>query len=186
MFATPQVQFSPQFDVEDASVDAVILADVITHVYRPFEHLARIRDALKPGGILFVVDHNNMASPMVRRVLRKEWPRADTEYRTRRPGGRDTYGMTAAQADFWAGRPDRPPSAATRLWIRCERSTMKTLFILVISLTPSSTWDSRYVTSGRSTYSTSRRTELFLSPSGYCRASRIHVSPAFEVTAVRV
>jgi 2-polyprenyl-6-hydroxyphenyl methylase/3-demethylubiquinone-9 3-methyltransferase len=107
-FGTPQVHFSSQLDVEEASIDAVILADVITHIYRPFEHLARIRDALKPGGVLFVVDHNNMTSPMVRRVLRKEWAQADNGFRSRRLGGDSTYGMTAAQAEFWADRSDRP------------------------------------------------------------------------------
>jgi SAM-dependent methyltransferase len=108
VFQVPNVTFAQTFDVENRSRDALILANVVTHIYRPLELLARMRDALKPGGLLFIEDNNNVASPLVARQMRRIWTSEDEVYALRRIGGRRTYGMTAEQANYWAERFDAP------------------------------------------------------------------------------
>jgi SAM-dependent methyltransferase len=97
-----------EFDVEDGSCDVIILANVVTHLYRPFERLAEMRDALKPGGVMFIEDNNNTANPLVAQGLHRVWNSEDAVYAHRRIGGSRTYGMTAEQARYWAERGDAP------------------------------------------------------------------------------
>ncbi len=106
---TNNVRFTSTLNSPAGTVDAVVLANVITHVYRPFRLLDDLRRCLVPGGLLFIEDNNNAASPIVRRRLSEQWANAETSYRTRRTGGDATYGMTQEQAQFWSNRPD-PPS----------------------------------------------------------------------------
>jgi SAM-dependent methyltransferase len=107
-FGASRVRFTDKLDMGPGSVDAVILANVITHLHRPYELLAQMRDMLRPGGLLFVEDNNNAASPLMRRGLPKVWAEAEAESETARPGVEKTYGITYEQAQFWADRPDPP------------------------------------------------------------------------------
>lgn len=108
LFEAPNVSFTPRLDVENGSRDVLILTNVVTHIYRPFELLAQMRDALKPGGLLFIEDNNNLASPLVARKLRRIWASEDARYAQRRTGGLRTYGMTADQSKYWAEKSDIP------------------------------------------------------------------------------
>jgi len=108
IFGVKNVIFATALDVAAASRDVVILANVVTHMYRPFELLAQLRDALRPGGLLFIEDNNNLASPLVARRLGRMWTSADAAFTQNRIGGERTYGMTAEQARYWADALDAP------------------------------------------------------------------------------
>jgi SAM-dependent methyltransferase len=108
VFQVPNVTFGTDFDVENGSRDVLILANVVTHIYRPLELLAQMRDALKPGGLLLIEDNNNVASPLVARKMHQVWTSEDAAYAQHRIGGQRTYGMTAEQAMYWAERLDAP------------------------------------------------------------------------------
>jgi SAM-dependent methyltransferase len=58
-------------ELEHASFDAIVMGDVIEHLVAPAEALARIRELLAPGGVVWLAVPN--AGSVVARVLGKRW-----------------------------------------------------------------------------------------------------------------
>ena len=110
VFRAPNARFVKTTDeLEEGSFDAVVLANVVSHVYDPCRVLVRLADLLAPGGRLFVEDNNNLSSPIVRRRLPGMWAREEANYREKRVAelGRraaDAYGLSFEQTRFWADR----------------------------------------------------------------------------------
>jgi SAM-dependent methyltransferase len=112
---------TPRFmeDIPAGPFDAVVLANVVTHVRAPIEMLITLRDRLDTGGVLFVEDNNNWNSPLIRRARRREWRQvglADQRARETRFGpsvARETYGLSLEQTERWAQR-DRSALAPLR------------------------------------------------------------------------
>lgn len=76
VFRVPGVEFRSALDgLEPGSFNAVILANVISHVRDLPRVLLALRDLLAWRGLLFIEDNNNLQSPLVRRRLRSRvWP----------------------------------------------------------------------------------------------------------------
>lgn len=71
-------------ELEDESVDVIMLNNVVSHVDRPVAFLVGLLKKLKVHGQLFIEDNNNFGSAWIRRRNRKLWVRRDGEYRAKR------------------------------------------------------------------------------------------------------
>lgn len=80
VFKTRNVEFLPELPQDSIRFDAALLCNVISHLHRPIEVLTQILALLRPGGKLFIEDNNNFQSPLVRRRNLKLWNRTDIEY----------------------------------------------------------------------------------------------------------
>lgn len=110
VFGVENVEFAETADgIEPEGIDVALLTNVISHVYRPLETIAQLRDLLIPGGVLFIEDNNNLGSWFVRHRLPPTWQRAEDSYVELRrsvvgDAADETYGLTYEQAQFWSTR----------------------------------------------------------------------------------
>ena len=142
VFQATNVEFKTTIDdLPPASFDAVILANVISHVRDVPAVLMGLRNLLKWSGLIFVEDNNNLQSVLVRHGLRtRVWPgerlAGEIVYRNQRaehirstcpeiPGDEvdaladATYGLTFSEIDAFVNHrlaqgPDPFPTAALR------------------------------------------------------------------------
>lgn len=59
-------------DVPDGSIGLAVMVHVLDHILDPIDSLQRIRQKLKPDGVLMIVTHNEKS--LLRRVMGKRWP----------------------------------------------------------------------------------------------------------------
>ncbi len=71
-------------EIEDESVDVLMLNNVISHVDRPLPVLVEMIAKIRTGGTLFIEDNNNFAAAWIRRKNRRIWARRDRRYRETR------------------------------------------------------------------------------------------------------
>ncbi|MFX0199395.1 MAG: methyltransferase domain-containing protein [Candidatus Hodarchaeota archaeon] len=72
VFQVKNVKFTKNFKaLERETFDAILLINVISHLSDPLKILLDLVQLLKPHGVMFVEDNNNLQSFMVRRRLKK-------------------------------------------------------------------------------------------------------------------
>lgn len=59
-------------EIEDDSLDLIVMVHVFDHILHPYEKLRLLREKLRHGGKLFLVTHSS--GSLLRYVLRKNWP----------------------------------------------------------------------------------------------------------------
>jgi SAM-dependent methyltransferase len=108
---------TPRFVASDDDLepgfDAVTMCNTVSHITHVGRVFSRVRDLLRPGGILFIDDNNNRQSVVVRRRQPKVWRSADRDYareRARFDSGREheTYGLGEEEILNWRGKDLTP------------------------------------------------------------------------------
>jgi 2-polyprenyl-3-methyl-5-hydroxy-6-metoxy-1,4-benzoquinol methylase len=76
------LEYEEGFGLE--SFDVGLLNNVISHVNNPLKLLLDLTGLLKPYGLLFIEDNNNLASFIVRKKMSKRWQPAEKSYLPKR------------------------------------------------------------------------------------------------------